>query len=137
LKFFILVFNSEFLFQSGGFGQPNDYDLTPNFEDSVRILRRCVRLWPDLHELAELASHFADLTSFQNHEFDSAEQKMTAGNFLSHHVGLRPARAGGVRLEIDDARSNSSEFVLIHNYGHAGEGVTLSWVRFQSYIFHL
>lgn len=34
-------------------------------------------------------------------------------------VGLRPQRAGGVRLERDGG--------VIHNYGHGGAGVTLAW----------
>ncbi|HIN08299.1 MAG TPA: FAD-binding oxidoreductase, partial [Candidatus Poseidoniales archaeon] len=36
-------------------------------------------------------------------------------------VGLRPARSA-VRLELE-----SGERPLIHNYGHGGGGVTLSW----------
>jgi D-amino-acid oxidase len=36
-------------------------------------------------------------------------------------VGLRPFRTGGVRLE----RAPGTR--LIHNYGHGGSGVTLSW----------
>jgi D-amino-acid oxidase len=41
---------------------------------------------------------------------------------IEHQVGLRPVR-GGVRLEeeaLDGAR-------VIHNYGHGGSGVSLSW----------
>jgi D-amino-acid oxidase len=34
-------------------------------------------------------------------------------------VGLRPGRTGGIRLERDA--------VVIHNYGHGGAGMTLSW----------
>lgn len=36
-------------------------------------------------------------------------------------VGLRPARPGGVRLE------REPDLPLIHNYGHGGAGVALSW----------
>jgi D-amino-acid oxidase len=36
-------------------------------------------------------------------------------------VGLRPAREPGVRLEWDAATR------IVHNYGHGGSGVTLSW----------
>ncbi|MFF2121841.1 FAD-dependent oxidoreductase [Kitasatospora sp. NPDC058184] len=40
---------------------------------------------------------------------------------LGHVVGLRPARHGGPRLEAEpDGRT-------VHNYGHGGAGVTLSW----------
>lgn len=39
------------------------------------------------------------------------------------YVGYRPGRRGGVRIEL------TSEFgrPVIHNYGHGGAGVTLSW----------
>jgi D-amino-acid oxidase len=35
-------------------------------------------------------------------------------------VGLRPFRNGSVRLELDDCG-------ILHNYGHGGSGVLLSW----------
>jgi D-amino-acid oxidase len=37
--------------------------------------------------------------------------------------GLRPVRTSGVRLERETRRNS----VVIHNYGHGGAGVTLSW----------
>lgn len=39
-------------------------------------------------------------------------------------VGLRPFRAGGVRLERDRAEDGR---LVIHNYGHGGSGFTVSW----------
>jgi D-amino-acid oxidase len=42
---------------------------------------------------------------------------------ISHRVGLRPFRKSGVRVEIDRAY----DVPVIHNYGHGGSGVTLSW----------
>jgi D-amino-acid oxidase len=41
---------------------------------------------------------------------------------LEHRVGLRPARPR-VRLEAE----RSGEVTIVHNYGHGGSGVTLSW----------
>jgi len=38
-------------------------------------------------------------------------------------VGLRPCRTGGVRLEWEKVGT----LQMIHNYGHGGSGVTLSW----------
>lgn len=38
-------------------------------------------------------------------------------------VGLRPYRSGGFRLT-EDALGNKK---IVHNYGHAGDGVSLSW----------
>ncbi len=39
-------------------------------------------------------------------------------------VGLRPLRAKGVRLEAEKASNGT---IIIHNYGHGGSGITLSW----------
>jgi D-amino-acid oxidase len=41
---------------------------------------------------------------------------------IGEAVGLRPGRSE-VRLE----RENREQGVVIHNYGHGGAGVTLSW----------
>jgi D-amino-acid oxidase len=44
-------------------------------------------------------------------------------------VGVRPHRKGGVRLELEDAplETSAGKKYLIHNYGHGGAGITLSW----------
>ncbi len=46
-----------------------------------------------------------------------------------HVVGVRPHRKGGVRLELqaEPLASPSGPKQLIHNYGHGGAGITLSW----------
>jgi D-amino-acid oxidase len=41
---------------------------------------------------------------------------------LSHAVGLRPGRSE-VRLETERRPGG----IIVHNYGHGGGGVTLSW----------
>ncbi|MGB3626730.1 MAG: FAD-dependent oxidoreductase [Henriciella sp.] len=38
-------------------------------------------------------------------------------------VGLRPGRDGGFRLEAEPF----GDKIIVHNYGHEGDGVTLSW----------
>ena len=38
-------------------------------------------------------------------------------------AGLRPYRAQGIRLELDQ----TGEVPVIHNYGHGGSGFSLSW----------
>jgi D-amino-acid oxidase len=50
------------------------------------------------------------------------EPSLAAARVLGHRVGLRPSRAQ-VRLEAQETPWGT----LIHNYGHGGAGVTLSW----------
>jgi D-amino-acid oxidase len=46
---------------------------------------------------------------------------------LEHRVGLRPARPR-VRLEAEDFKTTTGDRItVVHNYGHGGAGVTLSW----------
>jgi len=52
-----------------------------------------------------------------------AEPRLAGAMVLAHRVGLRPVRPA-VRLEAQPA--GDGRFV-IHNYGHGGAGVTLSW----------
>lgn len=43
-------------------------------------------------------------------------------------VGLRPGRKSGVRLETEILKcGNGKSLTVIHNYGHAGHGITLGW----------
>jgi D-amino-acid oxidase len=44
-------------------------------------------------------------------------------------IGVRPHRKGGVRLELEPApfSTASGKKWIIHNYGHGGGGITLSW----------
>jgi D-amino-acid oxidase len=51
------------------------------------------------------------------------EPAIAAAAVLSHRVGLRPVRPS-VRLE---AESFADGQTIVHNYGHGGAGVTLSW----------
>lgn len=49
------------------------------------------------------------------------EPRLKGAEILEHRVGLRPGRPA-VRLERDPDRAS-----VVHNYGHGGSGVTLSW----------
>lgn len=42
-------------------------------------------------------------------------------------AGLRPVRTGGVRLEVDPQLGRDAGKTVIHNYGHGGGGITLSF----------
>ena len=50
------------------------------------------------------------------------EPRLAGAEVLEHKVGLRPGRPE-VRLE----RENGGTVPVVHNYGHGGSGVTLSW----------
>jgi D-amino-acid oxidase len=53
----------------------------------------------------------------------AAEPRLAGAPVLGHRVGLRPVR-DGVRLEVQTMGGGRH---LVHNYGHGGAGVTLSW----------
>lgn len=59
------------------------------------------------------------------------EPRLASATVLDNWVGLRPSRAQ-VRVERDDARHP-----LIHNYGHGGSGLTLSWGCAQAVLAHV
>ena len=48
-----------------------------------------------------------------------------AGSVAADLVGIRPCR-DSVRLEADP-RGQAGSPLVVHNYGHGGAGVTLSW----------
>ncbi|XP_044728599.1 D-amino-acid oxidase-like [Chrysoperla carnea] len=87
----------------GGTAQKNDYSTEVYEEDTKAIFDGCSELVPGLKNSSK----------------------------LQEWVGLRPAR-DSVRLELDKTPSkyvtdNNQNLILIHNYGHGGSGVTLSW----------
>jgi D-amino-acid oxidase len=58
----------------------------------------------------------------------AVDSRLATARIIEHRVGFRPARPQ-VRLEAEDvvAADGSSTRLLVHNYGHGGAGVTLSW----------
>jgi D-amino-acid oxidase len=82
----------------GGTFEVGATDLAPRPEVAEAIRRRCAAVVPE-----------------------------TAGaRVLGHKVGLRPARHGGPRVEVDPVGLPGGTR-LVHAYGHGGAGVTLSW----------
>ncbi|KAK5988090.1 D-amino-acid oxidase [Cladobotryum mycophilum] len=81
----------------GGTYDIGNWNALPDPNVATRILTRAVRAWPQL-----------------------TDGKGIEGlNIISHNVGLRPYRKGGMRLEeeaLDDGTS------IVHNYGHGGWG---------------
>lgn len=82
----------------GGTDDEGNESTEPDPAVTADILRRCARLAPA----------FAGITE---------------DDILNVVCGLRPVRSS-VRLE---AERPSPERLLVHNYGHGGAGVTLSW----------
>jgi D-amino-acid oxidase len=82
----------------GGTFERSARDTTPDEATGRAILDRCVALVPEL-------AH---------------------ARVLEQLVGLRPARHGGARVEVDPGGLQDGRR-LVHNYGHGGAGVTLSW----------
>lgn len=48
---------------------------------------------------------------------------LSSDQIIGYSMGIRPFRTSGVRLETEKVESKA----IIHNYGHGGSGVTLSW----------
>ena len=82
----------------GGSYEPGATDCTPSASVGREIVERCTALVPELR----------------------------GARVIDQLVGLRPARHGGVRLELDPVGLPGG-VRLIHDYGHGGAGVTLAW----------
>ena len=52
----------------------------------------------------------------------AAEPQLAGARVIGHRVGLRPARPE-VRLEVQELEGTR----IVHDYGHGGGGVALSW----------
>jgi D-amino-acid oxidase len=84
----------------GGTEIPGDWSLEPRPATAQRILADCAGIDP----------------------------RLGAAWILEHRVGLRPARPQ-VRLEAENADGDGpgTGRLVVHNYGHGGGGITLSW----------
>lgn len=82
----------------GGTFEPDASDTLPDDSVGQSIIERCRALVPRLSE----------------------------ARVITQCVGLRPVRRGGARVEVERNRLSDGA-MLIHNYGHGGAGVTLSW----------
>ncbi|CAN8025369.1 unnamed protein product [Ixodes persulcatus] len=84
----------------GGTADKGDFSLVPVQETRQKILDACIALEPSLKK----------------------------AKFVRDHVGLRPGRSA-VRIEIEERVLDDSNKTLpiVHNYGHGGSGITVSW----------
>jgi D-amino-acid oxidase len=81
----------------GGTEVAGDWSAEPDPGTATRILRDCAAVDP----------------------------RLATARVSEHRVGFRPARPR-VRLEAE-AAGGAGQRLLVHNYGHGGAGVTLSW----------
>ncbi|XP_069034712.1 D-aspartate oxidase [Lepisosteus oculatus] len=82
----------------GGTRQADDWRLTSDARESMGIFDRCCSLEPSLKKSLK----------------------------LNEWVGLRPSRKN-LRLEKELFRLQNRQVPIVHNYGHGGWGVSLSW----------
>ncbi|MEJ3750645.1 FAD-dependent oxidoreductase [Actinomycetes bacterium KLBMP 9797] len=82
----------------GGTFEDGERDTRPDPRAAAGILARCASVVPEL----------------------------AGATVLAHRTGLRPVRRGGPRVAADPAPLSGGGR-LLHNYGHGGAGVTLSW----------
>jgi hypothetical protein len=103
-----------FFLVSGGVCQVDNWSCDPDPKLTPEIISRCAILWPALKCLLKSDAVIPTVS------------ELFEENLIDVRVGLRPGRRGGVRLEVDRVLSTDKQ-TLIHNYGHSGEGITLSW----------
>jgi D-amino-acid oxidase len=82
----------------GGTQEPGQWDREPDPDTAARILAACTVVEP----------------------------RLAGVPVLGHRVGLRPGR-DRVRLEARDRPGGGACRRIVHNYGHGGAGVSLSW----------
>ncbi|PFH47707.1 hypothetical protein AMATHDRAFT_67038 [Amanita thiersii Skay4041] len=100
----------------GGIRDANDWYPVPRPEITRDILERALRLCPELAPpeiRAERAPVMGDILPL----------------IIEEGCGLRPAREGGIRLEVEwhTRRPDNRRVPVVHNYGHGGTGFQTSW----------
>src|SRR5712672_3013836 len=70
-----------------------------------------------------MATRAGGLASALRPERHFAPVKVSRDRIIREVVGLRPYRTEGFRVEAE----RIGEKLLVHNYGHGGAGITLSW----------
>jgi len=100
----------------GGTKVEDDWYSAPRPETAIDILKRCLALCPELappHIRAEREPKVDDLFPI----------------IIENGCGLRPARKGGIRLEVEwfKAIKRNGKVPVVYNYGHGGYGFQSSW----------
>ena len=82
--------------------QKHEYDPQPSLREAERIIRDCYALEPALAGLKDAS----DAEGWKRIEV------------VSHNVGIRPAREGGARVELERRKEGG----VVHAYGIGGAG---------------
>src|SRR4051812_48761001 len=73
--------------------------------------------------LGSCARLFAGASAVPSRRFRLAPVRVEPGRVIREVVGLRPYRKSGFRVEAVPLGDKT----LVHNYGHGGGGISLSW----------
>ncbi|EPQ53595.1 D-aspartate oxidase [Gloeophyllum trabeum ATCC 11539] len=101
----------------GGIKVPNDWYPTPRPETTMDILTRGLALCPELAP-----------QSIRDQREPTVDDLLPL--VIEEGCGLRPARKGGIRLEVEwhaSADGQGRRLPIVHNYGHGGDGFQASW----------
>ncbi|ORY25531.1 hypothetical protein BCR39DRAFT_543895 [Naematelia encephala] len=90
----------------GGTYIKDDYSTLPDLRESERILKACYALEPRL--AGPNGKSWRDI------------------KVVSHNVGLRPAREGGARLELEERHARKGDKAVVHAYGFGSAGFQCS-----------
>ncbi|GJE86501.1 D-amino-acid oxidase [Phanerochaete sordida] len=98
----------------GGTKVDNDWCPVARPETTTDILERCLALCPELvppEVRAERTPTIDDLRPL----------------IVEEGCGFRPARKGGVRIDVEWIKAGEKEIPVVMNYGHGGGGYQSSW----------
>ncbi|TFK49356.1 D-aspartate oxidase [Heliocybe sulcata] len=100
----------------GGIKVPNDWYPNPRPETTQEILTRGLVLCPELVP-----------QSIRDQREPTVEDLLPL--VIEEGCGLRPARKGGIRLEVEryPSADGQRKVPVVHNYGHGGAGFQASW----------
>jgi len=99
----------------GGKKVPDDWYPAPRPAERTSLLTNVLALCPEIAPPSVRASREPTVEDLE-------------ALIVDEGCGLRPARKGGIRLEISSLeRSEGKEIPVVYNYGHAGMGFQSSW----------
>ena len=124
----------------GGSYAEGSYDTTVDPDLSERIIENAVGVYPDLLLPPPSEYRRADGSTMNDAEREAQEEVDRAAirsdreawkrlEVISSHVGLRPARKNGVRIELDTVKvpGQEREATVVHCYGVGPAGYQASW----------